>query len=62
MYGRVYDVTRNPKYISGQKEEDELLLEFLASFDTPGQCDGKVKNMCTVPGVGNAGCQANSGR
>eukprot|EP00730_Choanoeca_flexa_P017356 TRINITY_DN8347_c0_g1_i2.p1 TRINITY_DN8347_c0_g1~~TRINITY_DN8347_c0_g1_i2.p1 ORF type:complete len:210 (+),score=46.71 TRINITY_DN8347_c0_g1_i2:792-1421(+) len=39
----VYDVTRNPKYISGEMEEDDLLKEFLDSFDTPGRGDGKVE-------------------
>ncbi|EDQ93062.1 uncharacterized protein MONBRDRAFT_13937 [Monosiga brevicollis MX1] len=39
----VYDVKKNPKYISGEMDEDELLEEFLASFDTPGRADGKVE-------------------
>jgi hypothetical protein len=43
--GRVYDVTKSPEYISGKKDEDQLLGEFLASFDTPGRADGKVSRV-----------------
>lgn len=38
----VYDVRNHPKFKTGEMDEDEILLGFLASFDTPGQADGTV--------------------
>eukprot|EP00049_Salpingoeca_infusionum_P004198 m.75659 g.75659 ORF g.75659 m.75659 type:complete len:223 (+) comp12454_c4_seq1:52-720(+) len=42
----VYDVRRHPKFISGEKTEDELLDEFLGTFEgddgAGGKGDGKV--------------------
>ena len=39
---RVYDVTKHPKYISGEWTEEQVFLKFLASYDTPNQADGLV--------------------
>jgi len=36
-----YDVSHHPKYISGEKTEDELLKKFLDVFQ-PGDTDEKV--------------------
>eukprot|EP00911_Craspedida_sp_UC1_P002558 UC1_evm2s1897 len=38
----VYNVTHHKKYVSGEKTEDDILREFLDSFDTPGDADGVV--------------------
>ncbi|KAL5253979.1 hypothetical protein ACHWQZ_G013670 [Mnemiopsis leidyi] len=38
----VYDVTKHPKYISGEWSEEQVFLKFLASYDTPNQSDGLV--------------------
>lgn len=39
----VYSVKHHPKYTNGEKNEDQLLGEFLAKFDTEVK-DGKVIN------------------
>jgi len=38
----VYDVTKHPKFRSGEWTEDQILDKFLAAFDTPDDYDGKV--------------------
>ncbi|XP_054724377.1 calcyphosin-like protein [Uloborus diversus] len=38
----VYNGKEHPDVIDGKKSEDEVLLEFLSSFDTPNKTDGKV--------------------
>ena len=39
----VYNVKKHPKYISGEWTEDQCLKQFLDSFDSPNDKDGKVK-------------------
>lgn len=39
---RVYNVKHHKKYISGELTEDQILQQFLDSFDTPGDADGCV--------------------
>ena len=39
----VYNVKKHKKYISGEWTEDQCLGEFLKSFDTPNEADGKVR-------------------
>jgi len=38
----VYSGKEHPDVVSGKKSEDEVLLEFLQSFDTPNKGDGMV--------------------
>lgn len=38
----VYNVKNHPKYKSGEWTEDQCLREFLDSFDTPDDKDGKI--------------------
>lgn len=39
----VYSVKENPKYITGEKTEDEILQDFLNNFEgEQGNRDGKV--------------------
>lgn len=38
----VYNGKEHPDVVAGTKSEDEVLLEFLANFDTPNKADGKV--------------------
>jgi len=38
----VYNVKKHPKYISGEWTEDQCLKQFLDSFDSPNDKDGKV--------------------
>ncbi|GFR06671.1 calcyphosin [Trichonephila clavata] len=38
----VYSGKEHPDVVEGKKSEDEVLLEFLANFDTPNKADGKV--------------------
>ncbi|GBN36431.1 Calcyphosin-like protein [Araneus ventricosus] len=38
----VYSGKEHPDVVAGKKSEDEVLLEFLSSFDTPNKSDGKV--------------------
>ncbi|XP_063681109.1 calcyphosin-like protein isoform X2 [Bolinopsis microptera] len=38
----VYDVTKHPKYISGEWTEEQVFLKFLSSYDTPNESDGLV--------------------
>merc|ERR1712088_1228025 len=38
----VYDCRHHKKYKSGEYTEDDVFKEFLASFETPGDADGKV--------------------
>ena len=40
----VYNVKKHPKYISGEWTEDQCLKQFLDSFDSPNDKDGKVNN------------------
>lgn len=44
----VYNVKKHPKYISGEWTEDQCLKQFLDSFDSPNDKDGKVKKTCTL--------------
>lgn len=39
----VYNGKEHPDVVAGKKSEDEVLTEFLKSFDTPNKGDGKVK-------------------
>ena len=39
----VYNVKNHKKYLSGEWTEDECLKEFLDSFDSPNDKDGKVR-------------------
>lgn len=41
----VYNVKKHPKYISGEWTEDQCLKQFLDSFDSPNDKDGKVKSL-----------------
>ena len=38
----VYNVTKHPKYVSGEWTEEQIFLKFLESYDTPNEADGKV--------------------
>lgn len=38
----VYNVKKHPKFLSGEWNEDQCLQEFLKSFDTPNNFDGRV--------------------
>lgn len=38
----VYCVSRNPKFLNGEATEDELLRNFLATFEIGGHVDGTV--------------------
>lgn len=38
----VYNVTKHPKYLSGEWDEDKCLGEFLVSFDSKDNADGQV--------------------
>lgn len=38
----VYNISKHPKFISGEWNEDQCLKEFLTSFDTPNCLDGRV--------------------
>lgn len=38
----VYSVKSNPKYISGEMSEEEILHKFLLNFEENGVVDGKV--------------------
>ena len=40
----VYNVSRHPKYLSGEWNEHRCLQEFLECFDSPGDQDGVVSN------------------
>lgn len=39
----VYNVKRHPKFLNGEWTEDQILRQFLDSFDTPDQKDGTVR-------------------
>ena len=41
----VYNVKNHKKYKSGEWTEDQCLREFLDSFDTPNEKDGKVRDV-----------------
>ncbi|XP_045160218.1 calcyphosin-like protein isoform X3 [Mercenaria mercenaria] len=38
----VYNVKKHPKYLNGEWTEEQCLRQFLDSFDTPNEKDGKV--------------------
>lgn len=38
----VYSVKNHKKYQNGEMTEEQVLLEFLKNFDTPGEADGQV--------------------
>ena len=38
----VYDVTKHPKFVSGEWSEDECFRNFLKCFDSPCDCDGVI--------------------
>ena len=38
----VYSATKHKKYLSGEWTEDQVLKEFLDSFDSPNDKDGQV--------------------
>lgn len=40
----VYNVKHHKKYLNGEWTEDQCLREFLDSFDTPNEKDGKVSS------------------
>ncbi|XP_002156174.1 calcyphosin-like protein [Hydra vulgaris] len=37
-----YNVTKHPKYLSGEWTEDQCYRQFLDAFDTPDSCDGTI--------------------
>jgi len=39
----VYNVSKHPKFLSGEWDEDKCLRQFLDSFDTPNEADGKIE-------------------
>ena len=39
---QLYNVSKHPEFISGRKSEDELLMEFMSTFEVGGVVDGKV--------------------
>lgn len=41
---RVYDVTKHPKYKSGEWSEERCFKKFLECFDTQDDIDGVVRN------------------
>lgn len=38
----VYSVRNNPKYMSGEETEEQILAKFLAHFEEGGEVDGTV--------------------
>lgn len=38
----VYNVKHNPRYLSGEETEEQILNKFLANFESNGSIDGKV--------------------
>ena len=44
----VYNVKFHPKFQNGEMTEDEVLREFLDSFDSPDEKDGKVSPILSV--------------
>ena len=42
----VYNVSKHPKFLSGEWNEDKCLEEFLSSFEVRGNKDGKVSRTC----------------
>ena len=38
-----YDVSRHPKFVSGEKTKEELLAKFLEKYDTPGDGDALIE-------------------
>ena len=45
---RVYDVTKHPKYKSGEWTEDQVFRKFLDCFDSPDDKDGTVSFYRTI--------------
>ena len=41
----VYNVSKHPKYLSGEWTEEQCLQQFLVSFDTPNEADGKIEEV-----------------
>lgn len=39
---KTYDVTKNPKYLSGEETAEQILTKFLRKFEENGSVDGKV--------------------
>lgn len=49
----VYNVKKHPKFLSGEWNEDQCLQEFLKSFDTPNNFDGRVWALYSDPSLHN---------
>ena len=44
----MYDVTKHPKYKSGEWSEDQCFAKFLECFDNPDDKDGTVSEVYII--------------